>query len=437
MTVNRGPVDTRPLLRRAVRALSPTLIRERIADPLYTNSLFLFANTVLGALLGFVYWLVVARLFPVSAVGVGTAVISAATLLAGLSSMGLGLSVIRFLWSLDTSQGHAVINGTLTLGALLGALMSAIYLAGLQLWSPELVFLRQEVGWTLIFVVGVIAWTIAPIVDQILLAHRSASSVFGRNVVMHGAKLALPLFLAPLGGAIAVYASFAVGVGVSSLVALTILRSRLRPTYRFRVELRTISRQRHILGYAIGNHLGDYLQYAPMYIIPLMVLAKFGQADTARYHIGFMLASMLYAITMALATTAFVEDSAGEQPTPALLRSVRMSAAVLVPGMIALATIGPFVLSLFGEQYAAATGLLRGLALAAPVHAAATLLVAHWRVKRAIRRINVFGLCIAAGVVTAVGLAPSLTAVGYAYMAGLLPGVLYGLATLQVDAKRG
>ena len=98
-------------------------------DPLYANSSFLFANTVLGSGLGFVYWIIVAQLFSASEIGLGTALVAAARLLAGFSNSGLGLGIIRFLSQTSRERGNALINASLTfsvsIAVLVGSVLSA------------------------------------------------------------------------------------------------------------------------------------------------------------------------------------------------------------------------------------------------------------------------------------------------------------------------
>ena len=72
-------------------------IKQQIRDPLYRNSLFLMANTTVMTGLGFFFWIVVARFYSEAEVGLGAATISAISLLALFSRLGLDFALIRFL----------------------------------------------------------------------------------------------------------------------------------------------------------------------------------------------------------------------------------------------------------------------------------------------------------------------------------------------------
>jgi O-antigen/teichoic acid export membrane protein len=71
-------------------------IAARARDPLYANGLALVANSALSAALGFVFWVVAARRFNADALGIGAAVVSAATLAALLGKAGFDAAVIRY-----------------------------------------------------------------------------------------------------------------------------------------------------------------------------------------------------------------------------------------------------------------------------------------------------------------------------------------------------
>ena len=103
-------------------------------DPLRKNSMFLIEANVLSALLGFLFWMVAARLYPTEAVGLATATISAARLLEALSSLGLGIGIIRFLP--DEKDKRGLINSCYTIAGLFSLMLAIIFIAGLNLWSP-------------------------------------------------------------------------------------------------------------------------------------------------------------------------------------------------------------------------------------------------------------------------------------------------------------
>ena len=71
-------------------------LRRHIRDPLFRNSYFLIGNYVIVAILGSLYFILLARYYTPNDVGLAGALISASNLLVALSLPGAS-GVIRFL----------------------------------------------------------------------------------------------------------------------------------------------------------------------------------------------------------------------------------------------------------------------------------------------------------------------------------------------------
>ena len=415
-------------------SVGPARSRRQLAqlfrDPLFANGSFLFANTVLGSLFGFVYWIVMAKLFSASEIGLGTALVSAATLLAGLSHSGLGLGIIRFLGQTSRARGDALISASFTFSFFVALFVGTVYIFALPLWSSKLLFL-QNPFWAVAFLFSVGLWALAPMIDQVFLAHRAGAAVLGRNVVMHVAKLALPFTLVFAGGVVGVYASFTLATAASCLLGLWFLAFWVRPGYRFEPHFFTLFKFRDFLLYSVGSHTANYLVSIPSLALPLIVLNRIGQTQTAYYYVAFMIASLLYSAATALATSAFVEGSS-QGSSSTLKKAVKATLFIVVPGMVILHFVSPLLLGFFGHDYLEAKALLRVLIYAAPLDAAMRLLVTHWRVNKAVVTLNIFSALWAVGIVGLSLFATELVHIGYVYMFGGLPALAFGLAATRL-----
>ena len=123
--------------------LTARQIKHRIKEPLYRNALFLIANTIVLAGLGLVFWMIVARFYSEEEIGLGAAIISAASILALLSRPGLGIALVRFLPKAD--KPAEMINTFFIMSGVVAAVLAAIFVVGLNLWSPKLGFIRDNV----------------------------------------------------------------------------------------------------------------------------------------------------------------------------------------------------------------------------------------------------------------------------------------------------
>ena len=87
----------RAILLEGARPWSLRTLIEQLRLPLFRNAAYLWLNTIVLSGFGFVFWGTSARLYPADAVGYGASAIAAITLVAGLSHLGLGFGIIRFL----------------------------------------------------------------------------------------------------------------------------------------------------------------------------------------------------------------------------------------------------------------------------------------------------------------------------------------------------
>ena len=117
-----------------------TQLRHQIKDPLYRNSLLLMASTAMTSGLGFFFWMVVARYYTEYEVGIAAAIISAVSVLALISSLGLNVALIRFLAKAE--KPVEMINSFFTINVLIALVVSGIFIAGLDLWSPAIAFVK-------------------------------------------------------------------------------------------------------------------------------------------------------------------------------------------------------------------------------------------------------------------------------------------------------
>lgn len=122
--------------------------------------------------LGLFFWIVVARFYTEDEVGLGAAIISAICLLALLSRLGLDFALIRFLPKAEKPVD--MISSCFVLSGIVALALAAIFIAGLNLWSPALGLIREDAIFSLAFVFFALCWTSIG-VDRLRL-HREEKS---------------------------------------------------------------------------------------------------------------------------------------------------------------------------------------------------------------------------------------------------------------------
>ena len=79
-------------------------ISSKWRDPLFRNSFFLIVNRIFNASCGMIFWMIAARLYSISDVGLATALISSLGLIILFSRLGLDSTVVRFFATYDRNK---------------------------------------------------------------------------------------------------------------------------------------------------------------------------------------------------------------------------------------------------------------------------------------------------------------------------------------------
>ncbi|MFF5964051.1 lipopolysaccharide biosynthesis protein [Streptomyces collinus] len=344
-------------------AATPSHGRHRQAgDRIYRNSFFLLASTVVTAGLSFLFWVVVARFYTPAQVGLATSLISATSLLATFSLLGLNNTLVRF--PAERKARNAQISQALVLVASVGCVTGGIYLLGLPLYGAKLEFVRDD--WLSATAFAVFCGCAA--VSMLVRSVFNAARIPECNVLIDGltqgvAKVAVPAALTGL-GVFGIVTSAGLGYAVTVLVALLVLRRRLD----FRADLRTRgTRLREKFRFSAASHVSNLINLAPVLATPLIVLHHLGAAETGYYFVAFQIAAMLNAVSTAVGEAVFSEVSHEESRYRELMmRAARIIAAVQVPAALAVVAGGGLLLRMFGSAYAEhARPLLTVLAVAA------------------------------------------------------------------------
>ena len=417
--------------------LSQTITKALQNDFLISNSIYLFINNIFGAGVGFLFWIEAANLYSETEIGTATAILSASSLIAGISNWGLGLALIRHINQLPKSEGNHLINTTLSWSILTTILFSGAYLAFLNITPSTLSFISQTNTWTIAFILGTITMTLVPVTDQILLAHFAGKTVFLRSLIMYAIKLSLPLiFVYFLNGSKAVFFTFAIASITSIIYSIQQLKQKLRIHYTPKPNLRYVLNHKPILKYALGNHLGSYLISLPYTIAPLIIIEKFGESIAAQFYIGTMIAMLINSLAMSLSTSAFIQGSTEEGDTAPLQRALKIMTLIILPMTTVLYFISPLLLNLFGNSYLKGLPLIKSLILAAPFSGFALFFVANWRIKNQVQNINIFGLIYTLGLLLPLTLTNTSHNIGFYLIIGNIPAITYGLTNSNILNKK-
>ncbi len=317
---------------------------------LYRNAIYLMINSAALALAGFFFWMVAARLYPVEAVGLASAAIAAIGLLTLLSTLGLDYGLIRFLPG-SGQKARDMINSCFTVSGLISIALAFIFVAGLGIWSPVLLPIREHPVFFVAFMFFTLVFTLQGFTYHAFIAKRRAGFALAQGLIF-GLLRFIPLFvLASLLDTFGIFVSLGIAVSIAGATAILLLLPQVEKGYRpFPLIKNGVINE--IVHFSFANYTANFFWMLPQFILPLMVVNLLGAEQNAYFYIGWSVASILFMVPQAASFSLFAEGSHDVEGLGYnMKRSFKLILVLLVPAIIILLLLGDKILSLFGRAY--------------------------------------------------------------------------------------
>lgn len=316
-------------------------------DSLSRNSFFLMFSTFIMAGIGFFFWTICARLYTTEQIGLATTLISITAFITNFSMLGFNAALIRFLPG--TKEKNAYINTAFAMVGAAAIIVTIIFIVGLKVFSPKLLFLQHYPIFLLSLVIFMVVASLNAITDSVFISYRRAEFILVVNTIMSTVKLVLPVFLVTL-GAYGIFYSFLFSVNVAmvgSILFLTVIfRYRFRPMVNF-------SALRRMWRFSFGNYVSSLLGSIPMTVAPLLITNELGPTTTAYYFMPTMVIQMLLAVPRSYSSSLFSEgvNSKSNSLSVLFFRSLGNVYLILVPISVIIVLLGRYILLFFGKNY--------------------------------------------------------------------------------------
>jgi O-antigen/teichoic acid export membrane protein len=399
--------------------------------PVYRSSYALLATTVANAVLGLLFWVVAARLYPARVVGLGAGGISALQLVAAVGWVGLQFTLLRYVPVAGAARRRLVglVYASGVGVAVLGGLIFTLALAR----TLEVPYLSS--GWaTMIAFWGSVAvWVVFSLQDAVLVGIRRSLLVPVENAAYGTLKLILLVALSTLSDP---WTLLAVWAGAAGVVAAVINGMLFRRLLHADPRPPAMPPAQRLARFSAGQTAVALSAWVPDFLVPLLVLRFLNEEANAYYYAAWTVGFSTRLLAVNIGNALTVEGAYAEVPIRALLRSVvGLCTAVLVPVIVVMLLGAKQILSVFGPDYAdAGAPLLRYFALSLVPFTIATLVVAVDRIRE---RSGAAFVITASGTATTLALdivlipAQGITGAGIGWLGGQATAAAVALASLR------
>ena len=363
----------------------------------YRNSAYLIANSGLSLFLGLVFNVLITRMYSAADVGYGSAIISVLNFLGFIGTLGFGYYVVRYLPSADDKA--KILNSLLTIGGVTAAVACLIFLSGISLWSPKLMFLLHKPYFFISFVIMGAIFTVYSIVAQVFIAFRkSGYTLLSQGVIASVLELVLVIVMSAF-GVYGIVASQGIGLAIALVACIFVFLPRIIPHYRplAVIQLRTT---RETISYSFANYAVDGLTNLPFWVLSLLVLNTYGAAPNAYFYMSWTMSTVLLAIAYGISTSLFAEGAHEVRNVGGdIVRSLKLILLIVLPAAILMIVFSDKLLLLYGGAYSAAgTQVLRLFSLSVLPGSINLLYFSLARVEKWLK--NLLLVCVAMAVLT-------------------------------------
>lgn len=320
---------------------------ERIyKDSILKNSIYLIITNFSSLIIGFFFWMIVARYYMPEEVGIFSAILSSILLISTISTIGLPMSLVFFL-PRYSKNAKGIINSCLIMSIITSVIFSLIFVLGIDILAPKLKYVLWNLELAIIFIITTMMTTLSLLMAGMFIAGNRSSFHMIKENIFGIVRISLIILLSSF-GVIGIFLTWSIGLGVAILTGLFLLFKlwKYKPSLSFDPIIKDMA------GFSIGNYIAGIFYNLPKFIFPIIIIHMISEDAAGYFFIAMTMASLLFGISESVAGPFMAESSKTEQFWDNVNKVIRFNLSILTPGLLLVLIFGKFVLSLFNPIYA-------------------------------------------------------------------------------------
>ncbi len=329
-------------------------------DKLYRNASYLVMSNLVISITGFLFWVIAARLYEPSDIGMASVLISMMAFFSIFAVSGFDVTSIRFLPSMDDEEGGKLISTSFLFAIAISLTLSTAFILLIDLFAPSISILKSPI-YGLMFIVSSVSFCVFYLLNGMFIARMRSDLVLLKGSLQGALKVIFLPFLIIAGG-FGIYLSYALSVIVGLLLSIFLivrLYSKISLCFDFDVLKKT-------LVFLSGNYISSIFSQLPNLLFPIIILNMISGADAAYFYMPWHMFFVFFGFIGPINAAFLMEGSYDEKEKEIEMgevKAIKLCSLVVLGGLVLFLVFGRFILSLFGARYANADNLLYVLAV--------------------------------------------------------------------------
>lgn len=320
-------------------------ILENWSNPVYRNAYILTLNKLVTLGAGFLFWLLAARVTSAGDLGLASTAVNVILLITLISRFGLDMSLLERLPQQSREDSYQTFTVALAVTGLVALVTSTTYVAGSELWTPDLAnFATDWKGYILFCGIGTI-WTTHFIVDSFFISQAKGGVVLLKNTVHSIVRVAIVSLLALPFGVSGILLSWGIGLLVALILTFSILIPRVEPNIEYSLS-QPFKVIKSLSASSVANQATNLTLVLPVALGSIIILETLGPEQAGLFYILWMIGSVAMIGAIEFSKTSLVELSTSEDigiiwNINTITISVISAAIMLVGAVVFLPLFGP------------------------------------------------------------------------------------------------
>lgn len=315
-------------------------------DSLIKNSIYLMMTNFSTLVIGFLFWVIAAKYYATSDIGLISAALSSILLISTISTIGLP-TALTFYLPMYPKYANRVINSSIITGIIVSATVASISILGIEIWAPELKSVLGSPKLAIIFIVTTVMTTLSFLMTGIFTAGKRSSFHMIRENAFAIIRIFLIILLANF-GAIGIFLTWSIGLIISIIIGFFLMFKLWNyiPTIDFDPIIKKMA------NFSLGNHIAGILYNLPRFALPIIVVDLISAEAAGYFFIAMTIASLLYGVPTAISGPFLAESYDKDRFWNNVGKLLKFNIYLLIPGLLLFVIFGKFILNIFSTDYA-------------------------------------------------------------------------------------